>query len=152
MHQSLPLTDLLDAQLRNRAEKNVSTILQLTDIHLDMNFQYRAVANCKEPLCCQEGSTPKSVSYPAGMWGSMGNCDSVLRTVNNLAHAIGNLSDQYRYVLFSGDYISHDVWKTSKAQVINTTRVLNQLFRKSIPKDKIVLPLIGNHEGHPVDQ
>ena len=131
----------------------MSTILQISDIHLDLSYMANSPSMCKEPLCCRTSSSKTSKSSPAGYWGSFGNCDSVFRTVENLAKTVGTqFSDHYRYLLFSGDYISHDVWNTTKDQIKLTTRTLNKLFRKNIPSGKIVIPVVGNHEGYPVDQ
>lgn len=138
---------------RSMVTGNKSTILHLSDIHLDLYYQVNAYAACSEPLCCRAGSTKASNSHPAGFWGSFGNCDSALRTVQSLISTIAqDHSDQYRYLLFTGDYIAHDVWNTTKAEIITTTRRLNTLFRANIPADKVVVPVIGNHEGYPVNQ
>lgn len=108
---------------------------------------------CQEPLCCRAKSGATGISKPAGYWGSMGNCDLVLRTVEAMISNIANQhAHDYRYMIFTGDYIAHDVWNTTKEEIIRTTSVLNNLFRQNVPKDKIVIPVIGNHEGYPVDQ
>lgn len=132
---------------------NVSSILHLSDIHLDLYYQVNAYAECSEPLCCRAGSSGNAGSTPAGYWGSFGNCDSVLRTVQSLVSTITNdHGDQYSYILFTGDYIAHDVWNTTKAEILATTRTLNSLFKKTFPTGKVILPVVGNHEGYPVNQ
>ena len=91
--------------------------------------------------------------FNSGYWGSFGNCDSALRTVQSLISTIAqDHSDQYQYLLFTGDYIAHDVWNTTKEEIIATTRQLNTVFRQNIPTGKVVIPVIGNHEGNPVNQ
>lgn len=133
--------------------KNESTILHLSDLHLDIYYQPNAPAACSEPLCCRATSTANKRSYGAGFWGSMDNCDSVLRTIENLLTTISQQhSDQYRYLLLTGDYIPHDIWNTTKDEIIHTTRTFNGLIKKHVPADKIIIPVIGNHESHPVDQ
>ena len=132
---------------------NVSTILHLSDIHLDLYYQMNTFASCNEPLCCRAESTKSPQSFSAGYWGSFGNCDAALVTIQSLINTIAlDYSDEYKYLLFTGDYIAHDVWNTTKNEIIATTRKLNGMFRQSIPKNKIVIPVIGNHEGYPVNQ
>lgn len=133
--------------------KNISTILHLSDLHLDLYYQINSVANCREPLCCRSSSTPKKESFPAGNWGSMGYCDPPKRMLDNLLETISTqFSNDYRYVLLTGDYIPHDIWNTTREEISRVTRTITEQIRKYISKDKIVIPTIGNHESHPVDQ
>lgn len=130
-----------------------TNILQVSDIHLDQYYEPKSMTYCQEPLCCRASSSATGISKPAGYWGSMGNCDLALRTVENMISTIASEhSNDYRYMIFTGDYIAHDVWNTTKSEIIRTTRMLNNLFKRTIPKDKIIIPVIGNHEGYPVDQ
>ncbi|KAH9402553.1 Sphingomyelin phosphodiesterase [Tyrophagus putrescentiae] len=126
-----------------KSSNNVSSILHLSDIHLDLYYQVNAYSECNEPLCCRAGSSGNAGSQPAGYWGSFGNCDSVLRTVQSLVDAVTKEHvDQYRYVLFTGDYLAHDVWNTTKAEIVTTTRRLNGIFKAAIPAGK------GGHPRH----
>lgn len=153
----LPLTqemkDRLQVNEYRETEKNVSSILHLSDLHLDIYYQVNSPAACSEPLCCRATSTSNKKSYDAGVWGSLDNCDSVLRTIENLLSTISKQhSEHYRYALFTGDYIPHDIWNTTKQEIKQTTRLFNSLVKKHVPNDKIIIPVIGNHESHPVDQ
>ena len=134
--------------------KNVSTILHLSDLHLDQKYQVNTYAYCSEPLCCRSSSIPTAKSVRAGYWGSFGNCDSNIHNIESLFTTVTSepFKSQYKYVIFTGDYIAHDVWLTTKDEIINTTRRLNGEFKQRMPKNKIIIPVIGNHEGHPVDQ
>ena len=60
----------MDRLMAARAMKpsgNLSTILHLSDIHLDLYYQVNAYASCSEPLCCRTGSSQTSKSQPAGL-------------------------------------------------------------------------------------
>lgn len=132
---------------------NVSSILQISDIHLDPEYEYGSPNFCQEPVCCRPTSMSSKKSKKSGVWGSFGNCDTTMKTLNSLIDTVTNeFKDQYRYILFSGDYVPHDIWKTTKKQIISVTRALNNMFRASMPKDKIVIPVVGNHEGQPINQ
>lgn len=76
-----------------------------------------------------------------------------MHLIQNMIQSVSrSYADQYKYLIFTGDYIAHDVWNTTKSEIISTTRSLNEMFKNTIPKDKVVIPVIGNHEGYPVDQ
>ena len=135
-------------------QQNVSTILHISDLHLDQKYKVNTYSYCTEPLCCRSMSIPTSKSTRAGYWGSFGNCDSNIHNIENLFQTVtaDPFKSQYKYVIFTGDYIAHDVWLTTKEEIVNTTKRLNGEFKRRMPQNKIIIPVIGNHEGHPVDQ
>ena len=56
-------------------------ILQLSDIHIDFEYQPGALAECGQPLCCRNSSTIKrgdvkssSNETSSGYWGDYRNC------------------------------------------------------------------------------
>ena len=51
-------------------------ILHLSDIHIDFEYQPGSIADCLDPICCRNVSTPnpKSNSTGAGYWGDYRNC------------------------------------------------------------------------------
>ena len=67
-------------------------ILQLSDIHIDFEYQPGALAECGQPLCCRNSSTLKNndpfdksdESKLAGYWGDYRNCDVPVWTVENM--------------------------------------------------------------------
>lgn len=63
-------------------------MLHISDVHIDPYYKEGSNANCGEPLCCRESSgSPSTPSDAAGYWGDYRNCDTPLRTLENmLAH------------------------------------------------------------------
>jgi len=63
-------------------------ILQLTDIHVDFDYQPGALAECSQPLCCRNSSKLSNANISddkkAGYWGDYRNCDVPIWTVENM--------------------------------------------------------------------
>lgn len=64
--------------------------MHLSDIHVDFEYQPGALADCGQPLCCRNSSTPKSNAEHikndqyAGYWGDYRNCDVPIWTVESM--------------------------------------------------------------------
>lgn len=133
-------------------------LLHLSDVHLDLQYAAKAVANCAEPLCCRPSSGAKSGTDTgsAGMWGEiLGNCDAPQNLAQNVLQQI-NLTlslnaSLFDYVIFTGDMTPHDVWSTSRDDLTSASRTWTSLLTKYLPQDMPVFPVLGNHEGLPVN-
>lgn len=84
-------------------------ILQLSDIHIDFEYQPGALAECGQPLCCRNSSTLKNndpfdksdESKLAGYWGDYRNCDVPVWTVENMFdHISKNEKVKYIFIVF----------------------------------------------------
>ena len=122
-------------------------VLQLTDIHLDLNYVVGSHSNCADPLCCRkalpENSTEATAAGPLGGY----SCDFPLEAASDLFQDAASRYN-YSFVLLTGDYVHHAIWATSVAENtrhnIEVADILSQLFQKTP-----VYPVIGNHEPHP---
>jgi sphingomyelin phosphodiesterase len=133
------------------ATKETLRVLHLSDLHIDPFYEYGADSNCDEPLCCR--STSAKSEAKAGYWGDYLECDSPNYTIEQLmSHINTTLSDEYQYLIWTGDIVAHDIWNTSRDTIINGSRSLTSLINKYISNGKLVFPVIGNHEGLPVNQ
>jgi sphingomyelin phosphodiesterase len=88
------------------ANSPVFRILQLSDLHVDFEYQPGSIAECGQPLCCRNASTlgstqkqkhpflrghaQKNRSQLAGYWGDYRNCDIPLWTLENMFEHISN--------------------------------------------------------------
>ena len=78
-------------------------ILQLSDLHIDFEYQPGALAACSQPLCCRNASTSHSnatinVNSTAGYWGDYRNCDVPLWTVENMFEYISKNEQVLFYI------------------------------------------------------
>jgi sphingomyelin phosphodiesterase len=124
-------------------------ILQLTDIHIDFEYQPGSLAACNQPLCCRNSSTPKNGNQTqlAGYWGDYRNCDAPLWLIENMFEHISK-NENFDFVYWTGDLPPHNVWNQSRSDQLSALRVLTALFLKYFP-NKVIYPSLGNHEAAP---
>lgn len=140
-------------QMKKSVTKETLRILHLSDLHIDPYYEYGANADCGEPLCCRSTSAKSVHKKTAGYWGDYMGCDSPKYTIEQLMSQINtSLADQYEYLIWTGDIVAHDIWNTTKDTIINGSRSLTSLINNHISNGKLVFPVIGNHEGLPVNQ
>ena len=144
--------------------KDVSKFLHLTDVHLDFKYTNGEQVSCPLPLCCRRNQgnlmeRKRQLSQEvkgAQKWGEIsGDCDapfslgkSVLQGVNQ---TLSYSNNEISYVLWSGDITPHDVWATTKQEILQTALSWTSLLKSSLPKEKPVFPILGNHEAFPVN-
>lgn len=58
--------------------------------------------------------------------------------------------NQVDYWLWTGDIGPHDIWNSSRNEILNHVRYITHLIKQyaSVP----VFPVIGNHEGFPANR
>jgi sphingomyelin phosphodiesterase len=123
-------------------------ILQLSDIHIDFEYQPGSVADCLDPLCCRKQSTPSGRnSTGAGYWGDLRNCDIPLWTVENMFEYI-SMNEKFDFIYWTGDLPPHNVWNQTKNDQLKALDHLSTLFLKYF-SNKIIYPALGNHEAAP---
>ena len=127
--------------------------LQVTDIHLDMEYEEGSVANCNLPLCCRKLDDDALVHLKiirAGKYGTIGHCDSNIETVKAFAAKAKELKPDY--IMFTGDNIAHSVWVVTQEEVVRATRMQIEAIQEQIGMDIPIFPALGNHEKAPVDE
>eukprot|EP00116_Pleurobrachia_bachei_P002993 sb/3463255/ len=124
-------------------------VVQLSDVHVDLQYTYKGVIDCGEPLCCREGKG-QYAGDQAGYWGSLkASCDIPLRTYKN---ALKFIAEEIKpdLVFWTGDIPAHDVWNQSRSEQQHHIGLTAQLMREYLPRTR-VYPALGNHESSPVD-
>lgn len=129
-------------------------VIHISDTHVDPDYKEGSNSKCGEPLCCRTTSTklPNESPKPAGYWGSYGQCDIPIRTLESALKFINQTieSDSVNYIIWTGDIQPHNVWEQN---VRNASDTIDSVFSKIfqyLPNIKI-FPTIGNHEMVPVD-
>ena len=134
-------------------DSNYYKVLQVTDIHLDMEYKEGTVANCNLPLCCRELRDDDLVPVKqifAGFYGTIGKCDANIETVR--AFASKAVETNPDYIMFTGDNIAHSVWLVTQEEVIKATKMQIEAIQEKFGLDTPIYPAIGNHEKAPVDE
>lgn len=124
-------------------------ILHLSDLHIDFQYQPGSPADCLDPLCCRNISTPRphSSAPGAGYWGDYRNCDVPVWTVESMFNHIAN-NEKFDFVYWTGDLPPHNVWNQTRNDQLLAIDFLSKLFIKYFP-DKVMYPTLGNHEAAP---
>ncbi|CAG2104942.1 unnamed protein product [Medioppia subpectinata] len=133
-------------------DPQIYRMLHLSDLHIDPYYSPGAHSDCGEPLCCRASSAKGKTT--AGHWGDYQACDSPKYTIEKLMSYINATfpADHYRYVIWTGDITAHDVWNTTRDTIVNGSRALTSLITTYIAPGRLVFPVVGNHEGLPVNQ
>lgn len=127
-------------------------VLQLSDLHFDLNYKPGAEAKCRDPVCCQADSLRnprRRIKKPAGYWGTIAACDIPYWTIENMLKHISQ-TEILDYIILSGDYMSHKDWSYSKKDHLKIISNLTNLINKYFPGTPVFWG-IGNHEGVPVN-
>ncbi|XP_011690160.1 PREDICTED: sphingomyelin phosphodiesterase-like [Wasmannia auropunctata] len=128
------------------------SIVQITDIHYDPNYEPYGNSFCDEPTCCRKGQNDSNTSGKvAGYWGDYNFCDSPWHTVVDVLDHIRDQHQNISYVYFTGDIVDHGVWETS---IEGNKQSLSKSYlqiRETFENVK-VYPILGNHEPHPLNQ
>lgn len=132
---------------RNADLKNL-TILHLTDFHYDPLYATGSPAQCGESICCRNSSTAQAAATAAGHWGDYAACDTPGWLVENVCAHIARQHPGIDYIYYTGDFIDHFEWLTSKQWVRDSVAFVTDTMRRAFPGVPIV-PLLGNHDVHP---
>ncbi|XP_072401672.1 sphingomyelin phosphodiesterase-like [Diabrotica undecimpunctata] len=135
---------------RRNVEVPVLKVLHLSDTHLDLDYLEGSPANCDEPLCCRNYSTPSSTEplVSAGRWGSYNKCDSPKILIEHMLNHIALEHPDIDYIIWTGDLPPHDIWNQTKEgnlKIIQECVEQMFLFFPTTP----IFPAVGNHESVP---
>ena len=147
-----------DKEIKNKP-KSEFNFVQITDTHIQLDYQIGKVINCNIPLCCRD--TPEELGYKNNVnhegkeikysqkYGAAGKCDGNLEVLKSLAKEIK--SKNIDFILFTGDFSAHDVWEINQDDIIRITQISVDTIVEEIGPDIPIYPAIGNHEKAPPD-
>eukprot|EP00826_Nyctotherus_ovalis_P024870 TRINITY_DN1919_c0_g2_i2.p2 TRINITY_DN1919_c0_g2~~TRINITY_DN1919_c0_g2_i2.p2 ORF type:complete len:366 (-),score=42.16 TRINITY_DN1919_c0_g2_i2:288-1301(-) len=127
---------------------NPIKILVVTDIHVDYGYQEGKATVCSENICCRKTSPkPKGNATKSGKFGFLGKCDIPFITAQSFTeYTLKNARPDV--VLFLGDTPAHDMWEQTRTNFYRGLSEFVGLLRQfEVP----VYPVLGNHEGYPLD-
>ncbi|XP_046910955.2 sphingomyelin phosphodiesterase-like [Dermatophagoides farinae] len=132
-------------------------VLQISDLHIDLEYRENSNAVCNEPLCCRADSPPSTssttkvkTSHRAGYWGDYRDCDVPLRLVDQTFQWIRQNHPDIEYILWTGDIPPHDIWNQTKQSQLEYIDIAGHLFDKYFSHVPIY-PVVGNHESLPMN-
>lgn len=129
---------------------NVTKILHLSDVHVQMNYSIGSPTKCDYPLCCLSFlNRTDSADGGAKYWGDYA-CDLPPWSLDSTLANIKTNHPDIDMILLTGDFPAHDVWLQSQNYNLETIQIVSSSLRKYFPNTP-VLPSVGNHESYPVN-
>ena len=144
---------------KENEEERQFTFVQLTDTHLQLDYQEGKVINCNIPLCCR--NTPEELGFKnnknhkgdelifSKKYGAAGKCDANLEVLR--AFSIEAKKANPDFILFTGDFSAHNVWEVYQDEIIEATKISVDEMVKEFGENIPIYPAIGNHEKAPPD-
>ena len=101
--------------------------------------------------CCRESSgKAKKKEDEAGYWGSAnGLCDIPKHFFEKSMEYIKE-NHKFDIFVYLGDNNSHGYFEDDISVLINTNQYIHSIIRKTFSNTRVI-PLLGNHEGDPID-
>ena len=143
----------------NTKIKSEFNFAQITDSHIQLDYQIGKVINCNIPLCCRD--TPEELGFKNNKnhkgedikyslkYGAVGKCDGNLEVLKSLSKEMK--SKNIDFILFTGDYSAHDVWEINQDDIIRITQISVDIISEEMGEEIPIYPAIGNHEKAPPD-
>ena len=144
---------------KNHLTEKEFSFIQITDTHLQLDYQENKVINCNIPLCCR--NTPEELGFKnnknhkgqelkfSKKYGAAGKCDANLEALR--AFSKEARKTKHDFILFTGDFSAHNVWEVSQDDIVEHTQISVDEMVKELGEDIPIYPAIGNHEKAPPD-
>ena len=156
-------TNTKKIETNNNFNLNNFSFIQITDSHLQLDYQENKVINCNIPLCCR--NTPEELGFKnnknhkgeelkfSKKYGAAGKCDANIEIIRAFAKEAKKLKNNSKidFILFTGDFSAHNVWEVSQEEIVEVTQISVDEIEKEIGYDIPIYPAIGNHEKAPPD-
>ena len=131
-------------------------MLQMTDIHLDLDYKVGSKGECDYPLCCRDmPETNEEISEEklAGKYGYEGKCDINMDLLDSFVQDA--YSRDVDLIIWTGDNPPHDSWQeNSQDKVYEITQKIKDTVEakfKNANNDIPIFYCLGNHEKYPND-
>lgn len=138
---------------RKKGEGKPFKMLVLNDIHIQNDYAYKANADCGEVggCCSNYYKPPRNKESEAGYWGTLDkNCDIPSYFFDNTIAYIKEKLDKPDFLVILGDNYGHNYFRTSEQDLLDVNKYIYENLKATFT-NTIILPVLGNHECHPVD-
>ncbi|KAF5302366.1 hypothetical protein FQA39_LY10405 [Lamprigera yunnana] len=142
-----PKTNFSQKTVKQYDTENLN-IIQLSDVHYSPEYEIGSNADCKEPVCCLNGTKPTSAEKSAGRWSDYRSCDISWEVLVNSLNHIRSQHKSIDYIYFTGDIVDHKSWATSREYNTKVIAEFLNLIQDTFPSNQF-FPILGNHEAHP---
>lgn len=124
-----------------------SSMLHISDIHVDYEYVVGGTTDCDRPLCCRDKNNSPQLS---GEYGTLirAKCDIPEKTLESMIDDVLFRFDG-NWGIITGDIIPHDVWNQS---ILYDTDDILRTYRHLRKLPITLFPTIGNHEVYPINE
>ncbi|KAI8978467.1 Metallo-dependent phosphatase-like protein [Pilobolus umbonatus] len=132
------------------------SVLQLSDWHIDTEYESGTEVYCDKPFCCRSAYTDyNNITKEANKWGEY-TCDTSLPLIESLLDYIPTVEPNIEFGILTGDIPPHEVWSTLpfvKTESIQnyTYSLLHDHFDSPSLLNSPLYPAVGNHESAPTN-
>jgi len=127
-------------------ERKTISLIQFTDVHLDLEYKVGSNSICNNMLCCryQDGfSKSDDPKQSAGPYGTLALCDVPPSVLYKMADKINELAPDT--IIWGGDVTPHDLWNQSADHALRYSDFLTNFMKESFDSQSIYL-IDGNHD------
>ncbi|KAL0084755.1 Metallo-dependent phosphatase-like protein [Phycomyces blakesleeanus] len=138
-----------------RSKGQLISVVQLSDWHIDPDYQVGTEVRCSKPICCRAAYTDfQNITKPATFWGDY-SCDTPVSLVSSMLKYIPTVEPKLAFGLITGDLPPHEVWSTlpiTKTQWVEDQSfgLLHTHFDAPL-LNTMLYPAVGNHESAPTN-
>ena len=144
-------------RLKENIKENGKTlkVLQITDIHLDIEYQEGTSGECKYPICCRNSTNDESINNPkklCGKYGYEGKTDISESLFESFVEDASNR--EIDFIIWTGDNAPHDGWSGDQNMPYYISKKLINKLNEKFRNDTKNIPIfycLGNHEKYPFD-
>jgi len=138
---------------KKHSDKKPLKIGVITDIHLDLNYTTSKSANCGAEICCRNDSPDiKSEADRPGKWGHVGYCDLNYLAFNSFVENLQANHKDLDLIVWLGDNPADAFYRIKELDHKKVFNNITETIKKYYPSLGQIYPLLGNHEGIPLDQ
>ena len=128
-------------------------VLVLNDIHIQNDYLHKSKSHCKDlgGCCSSVHGIPDDKQDQAGFWGTPKvSCDMPGYFFSETLKSIKNTRDKPDFIVLLGDNVGHQFFRQPGSALTNATEFIFKEVKGAFP-DTPVIPVLGNHECHPVE-
>jgi len=124
--------------------RSTISIIQFTDLHVDLEYLVGSNNECDNVLCCRlEDGMATDPAKAAGPYGFPGVCDVPVSVLDKMTVKVNELAPDTLF--WTGDVAPHDQWNYSQEYVENYQSFLFNYMQENL-NEWTTFPLEGNHD------
>ncbi|EAR89553.1 ser/thr phosphatase family protein (macronuclear) [Tetrahymena thermophila SB210] len=140
-------------QIKQSSGKTLK-VLQLADVHIDLEYQEGFPTTCNYPICCRNNTFTLNKEDRflqqgelSGYWGTLGICDLPLRTFDQFVQFVKKNLTDIDLVIWTGDNVGHDEENSEINRNFNITKLVTEKLRENW--NFTVIGSYGNNDAAP---